>query len=157
MNPLLASNLGNKLSSWTAEQAPCFLLAIWFIQILKNESYSTYNQTTSCISPVSLCRFFHCNLSQMGSEIYTVYGHTEVNKHNADKVCSLTCIVCQAIEWDKNLFCCYTGMEMLYTPYYRTRFHSVRRKNLPSYKSCVSMICQSGKITLSEEKCFQHR
>lgn len=98
VNSLPASNSGNKLSSQSAEQASCFLLAICFIQILKNETYSTHNQTANCISLVSLCRFFHSNLSQMDSEIYTVCGHTEVNKHNADKVCSLTCIVCEAME-----------------------------------------------------------
>lgn len=109
---LSSSNSGNKLSSQSAEQAPCFLPAIWFIQILKNETYSTHNHTANCISFMSLCRFFHSNLSQIDSEIYTVYGHAEVNKHSADKVCSLTCIVCQAIEWDKNMFYCYPGLEV---------------------------------------------
>lgn len=145
MNLHLTSNLEKKLSSQTAEPAPCFSLAIWLIQILKNETCSTHNQTASCISHMSLCRFFHSNLSQMDAESYTVCGHMEINKHNTDKVCSLTCIVCQAIEWDKNLFWCYMGMEVLYTPYCKTRSCYVRRKNLPSYKSHVSIICQSEK------------
>lgn len=81
----------------------------------------------------------------MDSESYTVYGHMEINKHNTGRVCSLTCVVCQAIEWDKNLFWCYMGMVMLYTPYCKTRSYYVRRKNLPLYKSYVSMIWQSEK------------